>query len=1483
MNQEHGPKATRFNNLGANTTDEKIYVGADDRGYYIDSRNGRLRSLDGNDGDHEKINGEEVFYPDNAPDENWFCIGSISVNKRIFEVWTEQNDLADPIIRIDGVIVAQSSNLPFLKDFPLQMDKNEGCAEGEVFIADDNTVPLVYSIQDMLDNVGNDKYFAAYNNDLYTINLDKPPDVPVFIGLDNVDGGGGLPVGSYQYAIAYVTKSGDRTNISEKTPPIPVLRQVSEGSRVFPWVKTFGDESDINSNTSYGPRIRFRITNILNFDSIEIIRYDYNTGSGIDFVPNAKVVGRIDIADGQIGTIDFVDPVDSDREITLSFEEETQQTYLIDSAKGIRYFGTRLTLANVKLVDTTDTSTFIEVGGEKIFPVMENLGVSGHNDPWEHCYRSSNMGGEKETVGVHFWDTAGNKTFVKEHDDLKNVQYPNRRDTMTTNSQNYSYGPMPTLPDIDGNINDVYESFSHESAISKGDKDNFKNILKKGSRTNSTVTENSATDPDDYQAAGGALNTWRLPYLPFRPVNKNEIGDTHDYLPNVEVDTDGFFGLGSKEDYDPQCFALTYYGKGQALGGLDNIPDWVKSFSVTRTERAGRVVMQGLGMYKINPGSYDGNSSDKITKKDNGSMWFFSPDVDAGLVSNAEIDNIKNNPNDYRVQFVSPLGFFSETYSFESNSFKDHLVDMMTYARVQRDQGEINPGTDSATGPGGYVYYNKYRGVDSPLFDVNEGWFSGSDGNKFMAIEFLNELKENRGSYFHIGFQENIYGVKNVGGTAKRDFDDDGLKNWTEPFYMINIVKIGAEVPDNDIQNYKATGTHIKLESIVGLGDGTADQDFFLVDERFEDCCSVPGLDVAPATDKYVCIRNVIEGTEKIFYDVTYDGGTLPTILADILADGFWLSPSGKQVEGVYRTENTNVVNFRNHNFRLIFDEPGFYPSEDEYVIVKYDNRIPIRFFGGDTYVGESIFAPVDKNLVLESNTDDPEETTQFVLNVGFPYGRYKMNPRYYRVKDATGINKIQDTDWHSFSHLRQLCVMFNCDNRIASHYAHNQEYPLEYFPLTHYVMRPNVWDDTEDIEGNNIFSEYIDDYGVLEQGRWEFGGFRFRQSYNVDYSNRGYVEFVSRPEFGFEENFEFCNKVIWSLPKGTNQQDSPGLKTFLTGNAIDIEDGQGEIKFLYSATYSDKGSNLYAITEKGVCLLMTQKDILSNASSDFLTSVASDQFIAKEFWIERKIGSDGEFWRGKAEGTTSTEGEAGEVKIEFLIWPNRDSVYTLVNNEVRDVGEKKYINTLEPLLSNHPLDTSSPMWGAYDERRHEYMLDIQSPIRNGQAVEIRRRNFKMYMSKFAWVGRVDYQFDNYVFNDGRLYGLRDMETYLLDEGFQINGQDIQYELIQVMSTEPAKDKEFIRIGVDTGGRSGNQPTRIQFLDQDLTTIIGVMDDATQGPNYLLRYDAWEQFIPRRSDNGDRMQDQLLVYKIIHNLAEPFKVVNTTVQHKVLK
>lgn len=1473
MNQEHHNKKTRFNNIGVNASNDKLYIGATDKGFYIDCLNGRTRSLEGSDGDSIKIKGEEIFFNKVSVLGDWLNLVSVSINNRIFQISVDKLGVQDPIITIDNVIVASSDKIPFTKDFPIQFDTNEGCDFGEIFLTDNNSSPVFLGLEDMLDAVGTDKYFEGFNLDRYSVNLDKPLDIPVFVGLENVGGGGGAPVGNYQYSIAYVDSAGNRTSLSEKTPVIPVVRSLSSGSRVFPWSKTFGDSPNSSSNTSYAPKIRFRVTNYLDYDSIEIVRYSYNNGEGLNFTPTAIVVGRVSISPGQVDIIDFIDFVDSDREIVLSDEEELSQGYLIQRAKGIRYFNNRVELANISTVEKTDESTFSSFNGKKIFPILEKLFKAGHKNPYNHAYRSSEMGGERVTYGIHYWDSVGGRSFVKTDDELKNVEYPNRRDPMGSDSINFSYGGRPPAGSVAGTPAFVFESFDNESAVRRSDRDNFKNILSKGSRTNSTVNENGGGEPDDYQAAQSGT-TWRAPYLPFRSTNKNESGDTMDMMPNVEVDGNGFLGGGSKFNYDPQGFALDYYAKGHALSGIENFPDWAKAFSVVRTESAGRVICQGLGMYKINPGSYSGSSSDKNTRKSNSGMWFHSPDIDSGLVSQEQIDDIKNNPNDYKVQFVSPLGFFTETYSFESNNTKDHLVDMLVHANVMRDNGQINPGLNPTSDPLGYVYHNKFRNITTS----NGGWFTGSDGNKEMGIDFVESIFEGRGDYFHLGFQQNIYQTKTVGGSSKRDFDDAGLMNWTEPFYMVNIIKSGATVPDNDIQGYKSTGTYIKKESIIGKGDGSSLQQFPLVDERWEDCCQ---RDAVVNPDRFIYLRDINSRSERRFTDATaFSALQLTNAQNDIIANGFFATASGENVVGFYR-HTKEVADFnRNHDFTVIFDIAGSLPTDQEYIVVKYDNRIPIKFFGGDTYVGDSIFAPIDREVTLSNNSDDPEETEQFVLNVGFPYGRYKMNPRYYRVKDATGVDKIQNSDWHSFSHIRQMCVMFNCDNRISSHYAHSDVYPNEFYPQTAYVMRPNVWDADEDILGNNIFRDYIADYSASEKDRWPFGGFRFSQQYNVDYSNRGRVEFFSKPEIGFEEEFEFCNRVIWSLAKSTNQQDSPSLKTFLVGNTFDIEDRQGEIKFLYGSNESDKGSNLYAITERGVCLLLTNKSILSNINGDNLTTQASDSFIAQEYWIERDIGSHGEMWRGKSEGTFSTPGDSGDSLVQFLAFPNRDSVYMLVNNSVKNIGNKKYASRIRPFLNEFPLDYSKSIVGGFDKQYDEYYLYIDKDTSN-QDLHI------FSLRSFFWIGRRDYRFDTYFNHNSSFYGARNLETYKLEEGYKINGLPINYELTQIVSSADV-DMEFIRVFIETGGRNAEKPVSVQFLDPNTGAIMCELSEAARGTSlYLKMYDTWEQFIPRMDASFNslesRIQDRLLIYKIIHNLEADFKIVNTIIQVKDIK
>jgi len=59
--------------------------------------------------------------------------------------------------------------------------------------------------------------------------------------------------------------------------------------------------------------------------------------------------------------------------------------------------------------------------------------------------------------------------------------------------------------------------------------------------------------------------------------------------------------------------------------------------------------------------------------------------------------------------------------------------------------------------------------------------------------------------------------------------------------------------------------------------------------------------------------------------------------------------------------------------------------------------------------------------------------------------------------------------------------------------------------------------------------------------------------------------------------------------------------------------------------------------------------------------------------------------------------------------------------------------------------------------------------------------------------------------------------------------------------------------------------------------------DTTLNVNGLRNYYGYEQFVPRKIVSKDRMQGRSMLFKIIHNLDEDFKVITTELEYKPLK
>ncbi len=1476
MSEGH-PKDIKSNWKGINHNTEREISGAGDTGEYLDGKNGRITSTRGNNMSFEKIRGEEELYT-NGGAGVWFCLGSITVKDQILEIWIDETTIPspqDPIITIDGVKVAQSPNLPFLYDFPVQMDKNDNCLGGEVFITDNNTPPIIFDVKDMVDSLVSNpsKYFSDFNLDLYSINLSAPLDIPIFKGLVNVGIGGGLPIGQYQYAIRYVNEAGDRTNFGPLTPPIPVVSVKSVASVQYPSVRTFGDDSDINSETSYGVKLRFRVTNMFNYDYVEIKRLAYNTNSGVDYVPVGQIIAKLDISPGEISVRDFIDPTQSNVTDTLADDEELNDLTSISKAKAIRYHDKRLVLMNIERASKDSDSIVLEqLNGDYIFPILEHIGKAGHSDPVTMTYKRNYTSGERFSFAPVFFDGVGSRGFAVDAPELRNFDIPNRRDPLTsTNSVNWSSNQLPTAANVnsDAVVGKTFEAFDLHLPESKTDKCSFKNIANSGSKPYTQVNlEPECGDP----GFGSTVSTSDIGYKPFTPIGEDDpTVDGHDYRVNLSVDP----GSGGFTDYFPKGFSPDYYTKGVAIAGISNIPSWAKAFSVARSRPAGRVICQGLGMYSLIEGV---GSVGALGTKSKYKMWFHSPDIDSGLVGSGVVDDILSNPGSYSIQLISPLGFFSEIYGFNNKegTGKDSLIDMVSYARVLEDHGQVNPteaGVGIPSAGNDYVAYNKYRNSDAAGGDI----FNGADGGNIeIPLTGFSVKTNDRGVFYELEVDDvqsvRMYQTGSTGGSGNNDFEDAGLKDFTEPFYMVNIVQDGKTIVDQNIDGYGSTGHYQKVESIIGLSNGNPNQSFMLVDERWQDCIPDLSSGGSLASDEvFVYVRDT-GGIDKAWMNVTFltPAQKVP-ILADIVANGFYVATGGVEVYGLYTHVNT-----LGQEFTIEFNQAGYAPDVDSQIIVKYDIRRPLIVFGGDSTVSESIFSPIDQNV-----PDFQDEDDQFQWNIGFPFLNYNLNPRVY-IKKGTGLDLIQNEIDCKLGWIRQLSVMFTCETRSSTNLSYDLDGFDQFFPLTNYVMRPNKWKDDSfvsevaaDIAADNeLYPTYFDDYPE-EWTQWVYGGIRYQQNVNLDYAVKGPIEYFSKPDFGFEEKNKFCTAVVWSLARAINQQDSPGLKTFLALNQFDIMDDNGEIKLAWDASTAGKGENLYAICDSGICLLLTKKSILSNLNGTDLTTLATDSFVSGEYWLSHDVGLSDEMWRGAAEGSIEIPSESGMIKVPGIYLPNKESVYRLFENQIKDIVKKQnYFDEISPYLKTLNTGYDRRVTGFYNSIYNEYWLQLSSTIGT--------ETFTFSQNSDKWQSKFSYRFDQYVQLGDKLLGSRDLQTWELDKGFVINGANIEMFLTQNTTPLRGVEMEFIKIQVD----SDNKPTKVEFLDENYN-VLCKLDQASKGPLYLKDYSGWEQFIPRKdvaaSADRERIQSRLLIYKIFHNLAEDFRVIESVVQFKKIK
>lgn len=1414
MKQQHHPYDIKLFSKGANYDINKEFLSGD-QGSYIDACNFRPSDMSGDNSAAKKIKGETLFYSadDSLPPcadaigavdmtSDHICIGALEVNNKIIEFWAYEpkfdGDVIDsqfkyPVIKINGVIVAQSEKIPFTYNNVLQLDKNEACVGGEVYVTDNVYPPMFFNVEDMENNAGiNDisdcttKYFASFDPELYKISISTTINAPRFLeylttnagSYDASNAGNGLDVGTYAYAVRFVDSEGNRTEISEFTPTIPAYKNISDKTGIHPFAYTYG--SDTGQTTTLGFSLSIRGNQTKGFASCEVIRVSWNAGDPtlLDIKPAAFVVARFDLEEDSIRNYTVLDR-SMDILEAVSDEEATLIQTNISRAKAVRFFNNRLYLMNVSVegrdidVDTVGTGADNLVNA---YPVMSHMFLAGHNDPWQYAYRKQYMNIERYGYGAVFRDSNGSRTFTTplKFDQGAGVkdffEFPSKREAMSDESKNLSFTGAQYGTNNDNNIGYTYDCYANLLRETRSSRCAWQSYLTEGRKCSNKVFGGGQGNPDaeweeDNCFTGYGSNFFGVDvcitfktkelYQVLKPqqlsdINEADTGNGHYYKPNRKVYHDAN-EYGFIWD-DAHMFANDFYAMGL---GIEKIvpPSWATSFSIVRTKAAFRVLAEGLAFYSLDSG-YNLKTN---TQKDRNKVTFYSADIDSskGLYSNFATDVESSSSLEYKLVLQAPVGFNSELYHGNKSAGKDKAWDLISFAYMQKDQKRIG-GTkwylpyDESTEPLSdstfrYVAFGRWRNPvtydgDTKVSDV---WTQNKKTFNIKSFQYVSGAGtiagERGGHYWTVELDDNIYRNKFVNN--ERIFNDELVKAFHEPFYIASIIKDDNEPDQGQVISYLSTGHIQHIKSPFYLSKGIPFEQN-LVDERWEDCISdivydnngnyTEGSRISGQTVLYHTYRRFVyqerlnQQEERAWLDVTReDQATIIDILDEISANGFALVddrttgfPQTVRVYGVY-SHKWDGQYYKNQKPSLIFDEStlvdkGISPSEysnnlyvpeaGSTIFIKYDDRIPITVYGGDSYSSEATFGYMDIKYTSKGNPDPNNE--EFQLTVGMPHHKYEINPRNIIVNDTTGIvNNIQNDNetkiGNSPAYLRQWVIMYISHSRTPLHSQYmnptEKNSLLQFYPLVHYRPRPNKWKTDDPIgEQRNVFEEYYEELGN-EDEYWNWGGFRFLSSVNQDYAaeNR-FHEYTSKPFF-IEEETDFCTRIIWSDIKPINVQDSPNVRSFNALNYFDISDDTGEIKYAFD-TEGEKGSNLYAITESGVCVLITDQRILSQLTGEQLAIIGSEeQGVQKQIWLKKNIGMPDEMWRSAGESSNA------------LYWANKDTVYKLFNNEVVDIGRAfKYHGRLNPELQLIKDGFETKLTGTFNMFHKEYWLNIK-------------------------------------------------------------------------------------------------------------------------------------------------------------------------------
>lgn len=1454
--------------------------------HYLDARHMRINSVEGAGGALESMGGEQVLWNVPAGEElvaaGYECVGSAEASGDETAFWCHENGVVDPdgfppIITVNGVVMAKSPRIPYRFDRKMQLGEVSRCAYGSgvLFPADAASPAMFWDIKDMRSSLaaGSQKYFTAFDPLSVSVLPAGPRDWFEFEGFQQT--GIGLPVGTYVYWPRFVTPQGDRTNPGPpsamvRVPSVipPMYDVAGPGSQFldgqYPGGQSVGAPANQDAPTQWAPRLRILVDNPLGFTELEIVRQRFNNNEGINGAGIVEVIARIPIGSLLFGYVPFTDPVDSNFYELIPPDVAAQQNLSFTAPTTVEHTDNRLIYGGVTFEQRAPVIQWRQVNGltavpitNRVFTYYDNGDIqyeSGHSDPVSATYMQGAMHNERYGLGAMLWDGYAGTSFVSSI--VADMQFPDRRDAKKADSLALSYNrnaiygtPADPIYAANNNCQNIPNRVSPTfDAIVQGKKRKYND-----SYTN--VVNSYLGAPLDYN-----------PPRPSSPTDPNWVRYRQKSVEQWEV-SPGTYDWDTGYLYNPQKHVL-----GAAVYGpsdIDTAAPWWEIMDIMATPPAGRVVAEGIACYDLNG---------PRSKASNALRCHF-PDIESFVVEQAIADDIIANPSRYRLKLV-PFGYGQEVFS-KSGVLSPTGADILNNMDVQYDDGVapysvnvgttpgsqgVQPGAQAPLSPTNYVGYSAFRTTplpstapensdpSNPQYSVFMDPNNPAGGSKLFIIDDAQIIEEGRGSYMRIRTTENIYRLEGISIPSSEDqFWTQDAKEFHEPFYVVQIIRDGATVPQLNIQNYRSTGYRVARERTIALAsDPASEWTEELFHARVEDCVIMPGS----TQMRYVWVREPNQPDKRWLCFTNAIGVDFTAAIAAFSAGQSFIDPEGNEVWGAYSYSADLSGRFVKH--RLTFNQYGSSVPQGARVIVKYDDRSPIQVFNIDgCTVGQDIFCPLDR--VFSADIEGVPSNTAYPFPPPLPYrsgviaSNWKI-PYYPTTADIIEPPQF-GTGGGGITSIRQWAVQGHVTTRTPLHLAVGKRYSETVyrwrFPAMHYVMRP-VYVDASAGAGFN--PQYDIDFPG-ESSYFRQGGIWAWTDYNNDYSKKPLITGKGYPLNGVLPSTDGCNAILASLRRIPGQTDTPGLRTFTPDNAFYISEETGGIQHICAL---DQGGmqQLFVWSEEGCCRIPYNKNILVGADGGVIgTQSVSNFWPREEQWITRgHAGMPQKSWRLSA--TVTAPGD--NATFSSKMWVNRSGAYMLVGAQVRNILVGRYASKLLPLLRTGAFDQRKGISSVFNRRNGEWWITMMEDVQGRDAY----RSFVYSAVSGEWVGQHGFEYENMLQIGSRVVGYRRLTANELMEGQSFIGPDGQPEPIErwaetVFCPFPYLQSEAVkwRVGPD-------KPDEMRVYDREGNLMLIANEQLQEaiepgtGQWWVLNIDNWEQMMGNVAASYDPNREQ---------------------------